>query len=279
MTALVTLDRIGYTYAPDSPVRRTALVDATLAVRRGETLGLIGRTGSGKSTLLRVLAGEFRPAAGTVAWDAALTDGGPRPRPGRIGLVFQYPEDQLFEETVFDDVAFGPRQTGMAPDAIDRAVVETLDRLGFPTDRIRECSPFDLSGGQKRKVAIAGVLALKPALLILDEPTSGLDPASKRKVLALLAGLRAEGTTIVLVSHDLEAIAAVCDRVACLDGGAIAACGEARAILTDVPLLTRLRIGAPPAPAFLQALAAAGLPVDADALSAEEFERKIRVLK
>lgn len=278
MTPLVELSGVDYVYGPASPVPRTALRGIDLSIRAGERLGIIGPTGSGKSTLLRLVSGEFRPTRGAARYAPELSGAAGRPAPGRIGLVFQYPEDQLFEETVLSDVAFGPLQVGRPLAEAEAAATRALDGIGLPAAAFGPLCPFDMSGGQKRKAAIAGVLSLDPPLLVFDEPTSGLDPASRRRFLDLLAGLHDAGRTVVMVSHDLEAVGEFADRVVALHAGRVARVGAAREVLSDTATLRALGIGAHPVAGLLHDLAAAGVPARTDLLTAEEFAAECRRL-
>jgi energy-coupling factor transport system ATP-binding protein len=273
------LKNLGYTYDPKSPMAYRALSDVDLSVNKGEVLGIIGHTGSGKSTLLRLLAGQFKATEGELELGEAIRDIRGNIKRGAVGLVLQYPEDQLFEENIFDDVAYGPRQLGHAETSIRNAVEDSLRFLGVDLTDIDTRSPFELSGGQKRKVAIAGILAMQPEILILDEPTSGLDPMSKWKFLKMLKELNQQGRTIILVSHDLEAILDVSDRVVVLNNGRIEMSGRPVDVFPQVEELRELRIGTFIMSEFLHELQKAGVKTEKTALTIDEFEKTIQKLE
>ena len=203
----VTLEHVTHTYQPGSPFQAVALSDVSLVIRAGEFVSLIGHTGSGKSTLVQHLNGLLTPTSGRVLIDGRdIHEKGYPMREARqkIGLVFQYPEHQLFEETVAKDVAFGPKNLGLSQAEIQERVREALLRVNLSYQEVGEKSPFELSGGQKRRVALAGVLAMRPEMLVLDEPAAGLDPQASGEMYALVRGLNREGMAVVMVSHDLD---------------------------------------------------------------------------
>ncbi len=216
MTPILQVENLSHTYSIGTPFEHAALKDVSFAVARGEFIGVIGHTGSGKSTLIQHLNGLLKPTAGKVLldgkdiWsDKKLT----RQSRFRVGLVFQYPEYQLFEETVYKDIAFGPKNMGLSPEEIDRRVREAAGFVGL-TDAQLQVSPFDLSGGQKRRVAIAGVIAMEPEVLILDEPTAGLDPEGREDILTNIAAYRkAKNAAILMVSHSMSDVARLADRL------------------------------------------------------------------
>ena len=216
MATILEVKNLQHTYSPDTPFGHVALNDVSFQVQRGEFIGVIGHTGSGKSTLMRHLNGLLKPDDGQVLldgkdiWsDKAYT----RQCRFRVGLVFQYPEYQLFEETVYKDIAFGPKNMGLKAEEIDRRVREAATFVGITEEQL-EASPFDLSGGQKRRVAIAGVIAMEPEILILDEPTAGLDPEGREEVLANINAYReAKNATIMMVTHSMTDVARLTDRL------------------------------------------------------------------
>ena len=216
MNPVLEIKNLNYIYSIGTPFEHKALDNVSFAVNRGEFIGIIGHTGSGKSTLMQQLNGLLKPTSGEVLldgkdiWsDKKLT----RQARFRVGLVFQYPEYQLFEETVYKDIAFGPRNMGLKPDEIDRRVREAAEFVGL-TEKQLEVSPFDLSGGQKRRVAIAGVIAMEPEVLILDEPTAGLDPTGRAEILDNIDRYRrAKNATVMMVSHSMEEVARMTDRL------------------------------------------------------------------
>lgn len=250
---------------PNSP---WALRDVSLTVRRGEFLGLAGHTGSGKSTLVQHLNGLIRPQEGSVCAlgldlsnkkDAAAVK-------AKVGVVFQYPERQLFAETVAQDVAFGPRNLGLPQDEVARRVASSLARVGLDLAAIGDKSPFELSGGQQRRVAFAGVLAMEPEVLVLDEPMAGLDPAARRDFLGLIDRLHREGLTVVMVSHSMDDLANCCDRIVVMNEGAVFAEGTPAQVFAHADELKSIGLGVPAAQRMALALAKAGVPLRFDGL-------------
>lgn len=250
---------------PNSP---WALRDVTLTVRRGEFLGLAGHTGSGKSTLVQHLNGLIRPQEGSVCAlgldlsnkkDAAAVK-------AKVGVVFQYPERQLFAETVAQDVAFGPRNLGLPQDEVAGRVASSLARVGLDLAAIGDKSPFELSGGQQRRVAFAGVLAMEPEVLVLDEPMAGLDPAARRDFLGLIDRLHREGLTVVMVSHSMDDLANCCDRIVVMNEGAVFAEGTPTQVFAHADELKSIGLGVPAAQRMALALAQAGVPLRCDKL-------------
>ena len=250
---------------PSSP---WALRDVSLTVRRGEFLGLAGHTGSGKSTLVQHLNGLIRPQEGFVRAlgldlsnkkDAAAVK-------AKVGVVFQYPERQLFAETVALDVAFGPRNLGLPQDEVDRRVESSLSRVGLDLTTVGDKSPFELSGGQQRRVAFAGVLAMEPEVLVLDEPMAGLDPAARRDFLGLIDRLHREGLTVVMVSHSMDDLANCCDRIVVMNEGAVFAEGVPAQVFAHADELKSIGLGVPAAQRMALALTEAGVPLHFDGL-------------
>lgn len=250
---------------PSSP---WALRDVSLTVRRGEFLGLAGHTGSGKSTLVQHLNGLICPQEGSVCAlgldlsnkkDAAAVK-------AKVGVVFQYPERQLFAETVAQDVAFGPRNLGLPQDEVARRVASSLTRVGLDLAAIGDKSPFELSGGQQRRVAFAGVLAMEPEVLVLDEPMAGLDPAARRDFLELIDRLHLDGLTVVMVSHSMDDLANCCDRIVVMNEGAVFAEGTPAQVFAHADELKSIGLGVPAAQRMALALAKAGVPLRFDGL-------------
>lgn len=244
----ITLEHVTHTYQPGSPFQATAIRDVNLSIRPGEFLALIGHTGSGKSTLAQHLNGLLRPTEGRV-----LMDGRDIHEKGfdkkeirrRVGLVFQYPEHQLFEETVEKDIAFGPKNLGLPAQEISTRVKEALEKVGLAEKGLQEKSPFELSGGQMRRVAIAGVLAMRPEILVLDEPAAGLDPRSREDMLQLIAGLHRDGTTVVMVTHAMDDVARFATRAVVMERGGIAMTGAPEEIFRRGPELEKMGLGVP----------------------------------
>ena len=253
MAPILQVKNLHHVYSAGTPFEHVALEDVSFSVERGEFIGIIGHTGSGKSTLMQHLNGLLKPTAGSVAldgkdiWsDKALT----RQSRFRVGLVFQYPEYQLFEETVYKDIAFGPKNMGLKEAEVDRRVREAAGFVGI-TEQQLQVSPFDLSGGQKRRVAIAGVIAMEPEVLILDEPTAGLDPEGREDILKNIDAYRkAKNATIMMVSHSMTDVARLTDRLLVMNGAKLAIDGtpgevfeRAQELLDmglDIPEITRV---------------------------------------
>ena len=253
MESIIRVDNLTHTYGVGTPFQRSAVEGLSLDIRRGEFLGIIGHTGSGKSTLIQHLNGLLKPSSGTIYLDGADIWAEPKKIRSvrfRVGLVFQYPEYQLFEDTVRKDIAFGPKNMGLKEEEIDRRVREAAKLVGL-TDAQLEVSPFDLSGGQKRRVAIAGVIAMEPEVLILDEPTAGLDPASRAGILENIETYRrTKNATVMMVSHSMNDVARLTDRLLVLCGSKLAMDGAPHEVFTraqelldmglDIPDITRV---------------------------------------
>ena len=253
MAPFLQVQNLGHIYSQGTPFEHVALQDVTFSVERGEFIGIIGHTGSGKSTLMQHLNGLLKPTSGKILldgkdiWQDKKTT---RQSRFRVGLVFQYPEYQLFEETVYKDIAFGPKNMGLSNEEVDRRVREAAGFVGI-TDAQLEVSPFDLSGGQKRRVAIAGVIAMEPEILILDEPTAGLDPAGREEILGNIEAYRkAKNATIMMVSHSMNDVARLTDRLLVMRDASLAMDGTPDAVFAradelvemglDIPELTRV---------------------------------------
>ena len=250
----IVIEHLNYIYMSGGPYETHALHDVNLTINDGEFIGLIGHTGSGKSTLVQHLNGLIMPTSGRVLVDGMdLADKATDRRAirQRVGLVFQYPENQLFEETVEKDIAFGPKNLGLSAQEIDRRVKDAMRRVQLDYDKLHDRSVFELSGGQMRRVAIAGVLAMEPQVLVLDEPCAGLDPRGREEILALIRDLHREsGATIVMVSHSMDDVASLAERVIVMNHGEIVmdgvprdvfSCGEElRGIGLDVPQAVQL---------------------------------------
>ena len=248
MKPILEVKNLTYIYSAGTPFEHKALDNISFSVERGEFIGIIGHTGSGKSTLMQQLNGLLKPTSGTVLldgqdiWsDKKLT----RQARFRVGLVFQYPEYQLFEETVYKDIAFGPKNMGLSPEEVDRRVREAAGFVGL-TEQQLEVSPFDLSGGQKRRVAIAGVIAMEPEVLILDEPTAGLDPVGRSEILGNIQAYRkAKNATIMMVSHSMEDVARLTDRLLVMNGSELAMDAPPAQVFTHAEELTQMGLNIP----------------------------------
>ena len=252
-------------YSVGTPFEHTALEDVSFSIDRGEFIGVIGHTGSGKSTLMQHLNGLLKPTSGSVLldgkdmWsDKAFT----RECRFRVGLVFQYPEYQLFEETVYKDIAFGPKNMGLSADEIDRRVREAAGFVGITQQQL-EASPFDLSGGQKRRVAIAGVIAMEPEILILDEPTAGLDPAGREEILSNIEAYRqAKHATVMMVSHSMNDVARMADRLLVLCGSRLVMDGTPAEVFRNAQQLLDMGLDIPELSRLFLQLKTLGLPVE-----------------
>jgi energy-coupling factor transporter ATPase len=265
---------LSYHYFRGTPLEVEALSGITLEIARGEVVGIIGATGSGKSTLLQHLCGLLRPQSGRVRV-AGLELSDPstdlRAVRRRVGMVFQSPEDQLFERYVGDDVAFGPKNLGLPRDQVRERVRRAMEAVGLGFDAFKDRLTVTLSGGEQRKAALAGILALEPDALLLDEPTAGLDPVSREELLALLRRWHVErGATLVVSSHNMDDIAYLAGRVYVLDLGRVALSGSTREVFSGNGRLQRLGLEPPGATAVAQALAAVGLPIDLSVLTLDE---------
>ena len=255
--------------APDS---LWAIRNVSFAVHQGEFLGIAGHTGSGKSTIIQHMNGILKPTSGQVlVMGADISDKRCEASlRGSIGVVFQYPEHQLFAETVYKDVAFGPRNLGLKDNEVDARVRESLERVGLAFDEVAEKSPFELSGGQQRRVAFAGVLAMNPRVLVLDEPAAGLDPASRTSFLGMISRLHQQGLTVVMVSHSMDDLARMCDRVAIMNEGQLLGIGAPDQLFLRAAELKRVGLGTTEAQAFASELAAGGMAVEAGKLYNEQ---------
>lgn len=275
---MLRLDHVCHTYSVDTTLPVQALDDICLEIPRGQFIGLIGHTGSGKSTLVQHLNGLLRPTSGTILYDGEDIWGEHYDRKclrAHVGLVFQYPEHQLFETDVYTDVGFGPKNLGLSKEEIDERVVEALTQVGLDEQYYRQ-SPFDLSGGQKRRAAIAGVLAMKPDVLVLDEPTAGLDPAGRTEILNLVTKIRVErGITVVLVSHSMEDVADYADRIVVMSKGRILYDDTPRAVFAHAEELEAVGLSIPEVGKVMRGLAKAGIPVDTDIITVDEAADEI----
>lgn len=273
MGAIIETKELTHLYSAGTPFEHTALRAVNFSADAGEYVALIGRTGSGKSTLIQHLNGLLKPTSGQVLFrgtdiwaDKATT----RATRFQVGLVFQYPEYQLFEETVYQDISFGPKNMGLDADEIDRRVRQAACFVGLP-DAVLEKSPFELSGGQKRRVAIAGVIAMEPAVLILDEPTAGLDPAGAAQILENIAAYHnTKNATIILVSHSMEEVARTADRLVVIHDGAIPLSGTPREVFSHGSELEQMGLGVPAVTRVFHRLRALGVDIDPSVYTVEQ---------
>ena len=253
-----------------------------LTIEDGEFVAVIGHTGSGKSTLVQHLNGLLKPTEGQVLVDGEDMFGegvDKRKIRQKVGLVFQYPEYQLFEETVAKDIAFGPKNQGLSPEEIDRRVRTAMAHVHLDYDKYAERSPFELSGGQMRRVAIAGVLAMEPKVLILDEPTAGLDPRGRDRILGMIRDLHAEvGVTVIMVSHSMDDVARLATRLVVMSRGQLVATGTPREIFRQREMMERIGLGVPEAAQLCGKLRARGLPLPEDLYTPEELRDALLAL-
>ena len=278
MEPILQVQNLNYIYSAGTPFEHQALHDVSFSVNRGEFIGIIGHTGSGKSTLMQQLNGLLKPSSGKILldgkdiWsDKKLT----RQARFRVGLVFQYPEYQLFEETVYKDIAFGPKNMGLKADEIDRRVREAAAIVGL-TEAQLEVSPFDLSGGQKRRVAIAGVIAMEPEVLILDEPTAGLDPVGREEILKNIEDYRRKhNATIMMVSHSMDDVARLTDRLLVMNGSHLAMDGTPAEVFTRAEELVEMGLNIPQVTRVFLELKHLGLDVE----PVYTIEQAVKVLK
>jgi len=275
----IEIRHLTHTYSEGSAMRTVALDDVCMTVENGEFLGIIGHTGSGKSTLVQHLNGLLKPTSGQVLVDGEDLNGehvNRRALRQRIGLVFQYPEYQLFDETVAKDIGFGPKNQGLSKEEINERVRYAMECVHLDYDKYSERSPFELSGGQMRRVAIAGVLAMKPSVLILDEPTAGLDPRGRDRILTMLEELHArEKVTIVMVSHSMDDMARLATRLVVMAEGKILATGTPREIFAQEEMMVSAGLGVPQAATLCRALRQKGFGLPADLYRPEELKEHI----
>ncbi len=278
--ALIECADLTHVYLKGTPLETVALRGVSLSIEAGELVALIGPTGSGKSTLVQHFNALLRPTEGTVRVAGVdLSDPRADLRAVRrqVGLVFQYPEHQLFEETVADDVAYGPRNLGLSDDEVRRRVREALRMVGLDVERVGPRSPFSLSGGEMRRVAIAGVLAMGPQVLALDEPTAGLDPLGKEEILEQIRRLHADhGLTVIFISHNMDEVARMARRVVVLSRGQVVMDGPVREVFRHAGRLSQVGLGVPSLVDLMQRLRRRGLPVREDVLTVDEAHAAIR---
>lgn len=274
----IILDKVNYSYSQGSAYQIQALKDINLKIEDGEFIGIIGHTGSGKSTLIQHMNGLIKATSGGIYFngqDIYDEDFNMKELRSKVGLVFQYPEHQLFETTIFEDVCFGPKNLGLDKKTVELRAYEALRSVGFPEQLFFQ-PPFDLSGGQKRRVAIAGVLAMKPEVLILDEPTAGLDPAGRDEILSLISKMREElGITVILVSHSMEDVAKYVNRIIVMNQGSVMYDGAPKDVFRQYESLEAVGLAAPQVTYLMHELYAKGLPVDLNATTVEEAKKSI----
>ena len=274
----IEISQLSHTYLPGSALAYPALADITLSITDGEFLGVIGHTGSGKSTLIQHLNGLLLPTSGDVLVDGLNTREKKLRKQIRslVGMVFQYPEYQLFEETVERDVSFGPKNMGLKEDEMHERAWEALRLVGLPPEEFAEKSPFELSGGEKRRAALAGILAMRPKYLVLDEPMVGLDPRGRREILALIESLRRDnGTGIVMVSHSMDDVAMYADRIAVLDKGSLGMLGTPEEVFSRGEELLNMGLNLPQATRLVRALRQRGVAIERDYFRMDELANEL----
>ena len=282
MTPILETKELTHTYGVGTPFQSDAIQNVNLSIQRGEFVGIIGHTGSGKSTLIQHLNGLLKPTAGEVLLDgkSIWSDKNfTRHTRFRVGLVFQYPEYQLFEETAYLDIAFGPKNMGLSQEEIDRRVHRAAGFVGIPEENLQK-SPFELSGGQKRRVAIAGVIAMEPDVLILDEPTAGLDPVGRAGILANIRDYQKEQhATVIMVSHSMEEIASNVDRLIVMNHGGVAMTGTPREIFAHAKELISMGLDVPQVTQVFLKLRDMGLAVDTSVYTVEQAKAALLAWK
>lgn len=276
----ITLESVNYTYQVGTPFEGRALFDINLSIKEGSYTAFIGHTGSGKSTITQLLNGLNVPTEGAVIVDdikitADSKNKDIKPVRKKVGLVFQFPESQLFEETVLKDVAFGPQNFGISIEEAEQLAREKLAMVGI-SEEFFEKNPFELSGGQMRRVAIAGILAMEPEVLVLDEPTAGLDPKGRRELMSLFKELHQNGMTIVLVTHLMDDVANYVDYVNVLEGGKLVRSGYPKEVFQDVDFLESKQLGVPKITKFAQQLVKRGLQLESLPITIEEFAEVVK---
>lgn len=279
----ITLKHVNYVYGQDTTTPVHALEDVNLEIRDGEFIGLMGHTGSGKSTLIQHLNGLIRPTSGEILYNGENIYGegySLKELRSKVGLVFQYPEHQLFETDVFSDVCFGPKNLKLPKEEVEKRAAEALEMVGLD-ESYYKLSPFELSGGQKRRVAIAGVLAMQPQVLILDEPTAGLDPVGRDEILGQVRRLHEEkGFTIILVSHSMEDLAVYARRLIVMSKGRVKFDGSPREVFAHFRELEEIGLAAPQVTYIVHALREAGFPIETDLITVREAKEAIlKILK
>lgn len=271
---------LSYVYSPGTPYAATALDHVDLTVDEGDFVGIIGKTGSGKSTFIQHLNALIRLQSGSIkVYDIDLTEKKPdlKRLRGTVGMVMQYPEYQLFDETVEKDVSYGPKNLGLSEEEIKGRVREAVELVGLDYEDVKDRSPFELSGGQKRRVAIAGVIAMRPRVLILDEPTAGLDPRGKKEILALVKRLKESSSpTVIIISHDMDAVAENCDKVALFSEGKIMKVASPRDIFYDEALLADAEMDVPTVVKIVRAMEEKGASLGERPITREQFIQAVK---
>ena len=271
----ISLENVSYTYQSGTPFERRALFDMTVTIKDGSYTAFIGHTGSGKSTIMQLLNGLYLPTSGQVKVDDTIINSQSKnkeikPIRKKVGLVFQFPESQLFAETVLEDIAFGPQNFGVSKEEAEQRALESLRLVGL-SDELRDQNPFDLSGGQMRRVAIAGILAMQPDILVLDEPTAGLDPQGRKELMSLFKQLHLSGITIVLVTHLMDDVADHATAVNVMDKGRLVLSGTPKDVFQKVAFLKEKQLGVPKITEFALQLQEKGYSFESLPITIEEF--------
>lgn len=274
----IEVKNLTHTYSAGGALQQTAIRDVNMVIEEGEFVAIVGHTGSGKSTLVQHLNGLLKPTSGQVLVDGEDMNGesvNKRLIRQKVGLVFQYPEYQMFEETVAKDIAFGPKNQGLSAEEIDRRVRKAMARVQLDYDKYAERSPFELSGGQMRRVAIAGVLAMEPRYLILDEPAAGLDPKGRDRILGMVKDLHEAGVTVVMVSHSMDDCARLATRMIVMSQGTVVASDTPRALFAQKELMNSVHLGVPEAAKLCALLREKGVDLPEDLYTQEELHEHI----
>lgn len=278
--SLIEINNLTHIYSEGLPFEKKAVDDISLKVEENEFIGLIGHTGSGKSTFIQHLNGLLKPSSGEIIIDGTRVD-----KSGsnltdlrkKVGLVFQYPEYQLFEETIERDIAFGPKNLDISEEEVQERVKSSMESVGLDYETYKDKSPFELSGGLKRRVAIAGVLAMEPKVLILDEPTAGLDPRGRDEILSEIESIHEKRKmTVILVSHSMEDVAKIAERIVVLDKGKVFLDGEPRDIFREEDKLLGVGLGIPQITSLMRTLKKKGLDINEDAITVEEAKESLK---
>lgn len=274
----IIIENLSYVYSPKTPFEHKALDDISFTVEDGDFLGVIGATGSGKSTFIQHLNGLIKITSGKITVDGIELHHKPdlKQLRAKVGMVFQYPEYQLFDETVEKDVSFGPKNLGLKKDEIAERVKEAIKTVGLDYDEVKERSPFELSGGQKRRVAIAGVIAMRPSILVLDEPTAGLDPVGRIEMFDLIARLKETTVkTIIMVSHNMDEVSAVANKIAVLEHGKLRFFGTPKELFKEPDELVEIGLDVPTAVKLNNALKERGVNLGDDIVTADDFIKAV----
>ncbi|WP_028828902.1 energy-coupling factor transporter ATPase [Proteocatella sphenisci] len=275
----IIINNLRYVYNEGTPFESIAIDDVSIEIKDGDFVGLIGHTGSGKSTLIQHLNGLIKPSGGTININGMdITKKGISLVDVRkkVGLVFQYPEYQLFEETIYKDIAFGPEKLGLSESEVEERVIEAMNMVGLDFERSKDKSPFELSGGQKRRVAIAGVIAMKPEVLVLDEPTAGLDPHGRDEILDQIKEIHAKNkTTVILVSHSMEDVSRMADTLIVMNRGKIELTGTPKEVFRHEKRLDEIGLGVPKVVTLMNELRSRGYDIEPDIITMKEAKEQI----